>query len=53
MTELTNSMTNAFTTGANDMLTVIGNLLPVVLPVMIAVAVIGVGIKVFKKISGR
>lgn len=47
------SMTGAFTTGSQQMMTAISSIVPVVLPVMIGMVVVGLGIRVFKKIAGR
>lgn len=43
----------AFTTAVSDIMSAIGTVLPIVLPVLGAIAVIGVGIKIFKKVTGR
>lgn len=53
MTELTTALVTGFTNVATDMVNAIGSIVPVVLPVMAAVAVVGLGIKVFKKVTGR
>lgn len=38
---------------ANDALSAIGGVLPVALPVLGAIVVISVGIRIFRKVSGR
>ena len=53
MDTLVTSLTSGFTTIANDMLSGIGSIAPVALPVLGGVALVGIGIKVFKKVAGR
>ena len=53
MSDLTNALVAGFTTVATDMTGAIGSIVPVALPVMAAVAVVGLGIRVFKKVTGR
>ena len=53
MENLTTALVSGFTTVASDMMTAIGSIVPVALPLMAAVAVVGLGIKVFKKVTGR
>lgn len=53
MEALISSMTDGFTTMANDALSGIGSVAPVVLPILAAVIVVGVVIKVVKKVTGR
>lgn len=53
MDALVTSLTSGFTTIANDMLSGIGKIAPVALPVLGGVALVGIGIKVFKKVAGR
>lgn len=43
------ALTSAVTTAASDAMSAIGSILPVALPVMGAIVVVGIGIKVFKK----
>lgn len=47
------SLKTGFTTCANDMKGAIGDILPIALGVLAAILVIGVGIKIFKRITGR
>lgn len=47
------SMTTGLSSAGSDILGAIGSIVPVALPVMIGVVVIGVGIKIFKKVTGR
>lgn len=53
MDALVTSLTSGFTTIANNMLSGIGSIAPVALPVLGGVALVGIGIKVFKKVAGR
>lgn len=46
-------LTGAFTTVATDCTAAITATLPIALPVMGAIVVIGIGIKIFKKVTGR
>lgn len=51
------TVTGALTTGisaiAGDAMSAIGSVVPAALPIMGAVVVVGIGIKVFKKVAGR
>lgn len=47
------ALTSAFSTAVGDIMSAIGGVLPVVLPVVGAIAVVGIGIKIFKKVTGR
>lgn len=53
MSDLTNALVSGFTSIAGDMVSAIGSIVPVALPVLAAVAVVGLGIRVFKKVTGR
>lgn len=53
MTELVTAITTGFGTIAGDMLSAIGAITPAALPVLGGVLVVGVGIRIFKKIAGR
>lgn len=53
MEALITALTTGFTNLANDCLTAIGGIVPVVLPVLAGIVVIGIGIKVVKRITGR
>lgn len=46
------SMTNGLQSAGSDLLGALGSIVPVALPVMIAIVAIGVGIKIFKKVTG-
>lgn len=48
---VTSSMTTAFTGFASDALSAIGSIVPVVLPIMGALVVVGIGVKVFKRFA--
>lgn len=47
------AMTTGLSTAGSDILGAIGSIVPVALPVMIGVVVVGVGIKIFKRVTGR
>lgn len=47
------SMTGGLQTAGSDLLGAIASIVPVALPVMIAIVGVAVGIKIFKKVTGR
>lgn len=47
------ALTTALTTTATECKDAIAAVLPVALPVMGAIVVVGIGIKIFKKVTGR
>lgn len=47
------ALTNGLSTAGSDLLGAIATIVPVAVPVMIAVVAIGVGLKIFKKVTGR
>lgn len=51
METITSSLTSGFTSIVGDMMSSIGEILPIVLPVVGAVAVIFLGVKLFKKLA--
>lgn len=51
METVTNAMTTGLQTIADSMGTAIGNIIPVALPVMGMLAVVGVGIRIFHRIA--
>lgn len=51
MEGVVSSLTTAVSGFATDALGAIGTIIPVVLPIMGAIVVVGIGIKVFKKFS--
>lgn len=51
VSSVTTAMTGAFSTTASDAMTAIGNILPIVLPILGAVVVVILGVKLFKKFS--
>lgn len=53
MADLVSSLTTGFTSMASEAIGAIGDVVPVVLPIMAAIIVIGVVIKVVRKIAGR
>lgn len=52
-TSIVTAMTSAFSTAASDCMSAISSILPVAIPVVGAIAVIGIGIKIFKKVTGK
>ena len=50
---VTEAIKTALTTAGTDLLGVVSNVVPIVIPVMIGIAAVGIGIKVFKKVTGR
>lgn len=51
MESLVQSMVTGFSSTASSMLTAIGSIVPVMLPIVGGIAVIGLGVKIFKKLS--
>jgi len=50
---VTSALSTAFQTVANDCLSAIEAILPIALPVLGALVVVGIGIKIFKQVTGR
>lgn len=50
---VTTALTNGIQTVSSDAMGAIGAIIPVALPIMGAIVVVGLGIKVFKKVTGR
>lgn len=50
---VTDALESSMQTAGSDMLGVIASIVPVVIPVLIGLSVIGIGIRVFKKVTGR
>lgn len=50
---VTDALTNSLQSAGSDLLGVVSSIIPVVIPVMIAIAAIGIGLKVFKKVTGK
>ena len=50
---VTGALTTGISTIASDAMGAIGSVVPAALPIMGAVGVVGIGIKVFKKVAGR
>lgn len=48
---IVSSMQSSFTTTANEMMSAIGSILPVLLPIVGAIAVIFLGVRLFKRLS--
>ena len=49
MTAITTALKSSFTSVAGDAMTAIGDVLPIILPVMGAVVVIGLAVGIFKR----
>lgn len=47
------ALTTAFTSVAADCISAITAVLPIALPVMGAMVVVGIGIKIFKRVTGK
>lgn len=47
------ALTTGLSTAGSDLLGGIAAIVPVAVPVMIAVVAVGVGLKIFKKVTGR
>lgn len=52
-TTVVSALTSAFSTVASDALSAVQGILPIALPVLGAIIVVGIGIKIFKKVAGR
>lgn len=50
---MVSALTTAFTAVAADATSAISGVLPIALPIMGAIVVVGVGIRIFKKVTGR
>lgn len=48
---ITNSMVSSFTSMTSDMMSGVGSILPVVLPIVGAIAVIFLGVRLFNRLS--
>lgn len=53
ISDVTTGMTTGLTTIASDCMSALGQIVPVALPVMGAIVVISLGIKIFRKVTGR
>lgn len=53
METLVQSLTSGFSSTATSMLSAIGGIVPVMLPVVGGIAVVGLGVKIFKSLSGK
>lgn len=53
ITDVTSALTTGLSTTATNAMSVISSVLPYALAVVGAVIVIGIGIKIFKRVSGR
>ena len=52
MDAVTTALTTGITSIASGAMDAVGKVIPVALPVMGAIAIVGIGIKIFKKVSG-
>lgn len=50
ITTVTEALTTGLQTVANNLMTAIGNIIPIALPVLGAIAVVGVGISIFNRV---
>ena len=53
MEEVKTALTNSFTTVASSLTGIIGDVLPIALPVVGAMIVVTIGIKIFKKVVSK
>ena len=53
MDAVTTALTSSFTTVANSLTSIIGDTLPIALPVVGAMIVVNIGIKVFRKVTSH
>lgn len=51
MEALTTALTTGFTSIVGDMMTAIGSIVPVALPVVGAIAVVSIGIRIFRRMA--
>lgn len=51
LSTVTTALTNGIKSIATDAMSAIGSIIPVALPIMGAIAVVGIGISVFKKVK--
>lgn len=50
---LTDTLTSSFSSVGTDLLSMVGKVAPIAIPVIGAVIVVNVGVKVFKRITGK
>lgn len=50
---ITSAMTTAFSTIASDAMSLISSVIPVALPILGAIVLVTIGIRMFRKITGR
>lgn len=50
---VTDAVTSGLSSAGSELLGVVAKVVPVVIPVMIGITAIGIGIKVFKKVTGK
>ena len=53
MEAITTALTSAVTTIGTDAMDAVAKVLPAALPIFGAIVVVGIGLKVFKKVTGR
>lgn len=52
MDTLVTSLVSGFTSTASSMLSAVGQIVPVMLPVVGGIAVVTIGVKIFRKLNG-
>ena len=52
-TGITSALTTALSTIASDMMSSISAIVPIALPIMGAIAVVGIGVRIFKKVTSK
>lgn len=50
---VTAALKTALTNAGNELLTVVSDVVPIVIPVLIGITAVSIGIKVFKRVTGR
>lgn len=53
VSDVITALTSGLTTAGSDLLGAIASIVPVAVPVMVAIVGIGVGLKIFRKVTGR
>lgn len=51
--QVTQALETGLSSAGNDLLGVVSSVVPVVIPVMIGITAVGLGIKIFKKVTGK
>lgn len=53
MEAVTTALTSGITTIAGEAMTAVGSVIPVALPIVGAIVVVSIGLRVFKKVTGK